>query len=438
MKLRSLILATIVLLALVGTLYWSNHRKPTNEALKATESSPAILKLDESTITKVEIKKPDTEPVVLEKTSSGAWQITQPKPYRADQTSVSSTLSSLSSLNSERVVEDKPADLRQYGLAPPAAEVDIIEKDNKSQKLLLGDTTPTGNAVYTMLWGDPRVYTISSYLKSSIAKSLNDLRDKRLLPVNADQISRLDLIRKAQTIEFGRTKDEWQILQPTPMRADSAQVGELVSKLTEAKMDLNGTDAKDAASAFPAATPVATAKVTDPSGAQELQIRKSKDTYYAKSSAVDGIYKVSADLAQSLDKSVDDFRNKKVFDFAFADPNKIEMHNGSKAYYLTRSGNDWWSNVKKMDVDSVGAFLSNLRDLSADKFVDSGFTSPTIEVTVTWDDGKRTEKVSLAKSGDAYIAKREIEAALYHLQSAPIDSLLRSVDDIKPAATPAK
>lgn len=438
MKLRSLILATIVLLALFGVLYWSNHRKPADEAVKPSTDSPAILKLDESSITKVEVKKPDTDPIVLTKSDSGAWQITAPQTYRADQANISSTLSSLASLNSQRVVDDKPSDLKQYGLEPSPIEVDVTEKDNKSQKLLLGDTTPTGNAVYAMLAGDPRVYTIASYNKNTIAKSLNDFRDKRLLPVSADQVSRLDIIRKNQTIEFGRTKDEWQILQPKPMRADSTQVGDLVQKLTDAKMDLNGSDPKASASAFTSGTAIVTAKTTDPSGTQELQIKKNKDAYYAKSSAVDGIYKVNADLPQALDKNADDFRNKKLFDFGFTDPTKVEMHANSKTYSFTRSGHDWWSNGKKMEVDTLAPLLSDVRDLAADKFADSGFVNPTIDISVTSEDGKRTEKISIAKSGDAYMAQRENDPTLYHLTSSSVDDLLKTADNVKPAAAPSK
>ncbi len=434
MKLRSLILASVVLLALVGTLYWSEHHKPTNESAKASDASPAILKLDESTITRVELKKQNAEPIVLAKSSSGSWQIAEPKPFNADQSNVSSTLSSLATLNSERVIDDKPSDLKQYGLDPPVVEVDITTKDNKPQKLFLGDDSPTGSSVYATRAGDPRVFTIASYLKNAIAKNLNDLRDKRLLPVNADQVSRFELIHKGQTIEFGRNKEEWQILQPKPLRADSTQVGELLSKLTDARMNLSGAgDNTETPAAFASASPVVTARVTDPSGAQELQIRKSKDLYYAKSTAVEGIYKINTELAQSFDKSLDDLRNKKVFDFGFADPNKIEIHAGSKTYELTRNGHDWWSNGKKMDVDGAASLISNLRDLSADKFADSGFANPTIEVAVTSADGKQVEKVSIAKSGDAYLAKRDNESTLYHLPLSTVDALQKSAEDLKPA-----
>ena len=441
MKLRSLILATVALLVLVGLLYWSDHRKPTEDTAKAsTDTAPAILKLDEGSITKLELKKKAAEPIVLTKNGSGAWQITQPKPLNADQSVVSSALSTLSSLNSERLVDDKASDLKQYGLDQPSFEADITEKDNKSQKLLLGDDTPAGSAVYAMLAGDPRVFTVASYKKTSIDKGVNDLRDKRLLNVSADKVSRVDLTRKNQEIEFGRAKDEWQIVKPRPLRADSTQVGELVSKLADARMDLTGSDAdiKDAASAFAKAAPIAVVKLTDQSGTQELQVRKNKDTYYAKSSAVEGAYKIGSDLGQAVDKGLDDFRNKKLFDFGYSDPAKIEMHSGSKAYFLTKGGADWWSNGKKMDAATVQPLISDIRDLAAAKFVESGFASPTIDLTVTSDDGKRVEKVSIAKSGDSYIAKRENDPFLYQLDASAVDGLQKSADGIKPTAAPAK
>jgi len=306
---------------------------------------------------------------------------------------------------------------------------------------LFGDNTPAGGAVYAKLVDDPRVFTVSSYNKNSVDKSLNDWRDKRLLTANPDKVSRIELIRKNQTIEFGRNKDEWQILKPKPLRADSFEVSELMRKLTDARMDLSGseTDDKKLASIFGHATAVAIAKLTDESGTQDLEVRKNKDTYYAKSSIVTGIYKVNSDLGTTLDKSLDDFRNKKLFDFGFNDPNKVELHSGAKAYFLTRSGEDWWSNGKKMDAGSVQTFIAKLRELSASKFVDSGFTSPvTIEATVTSDDGKRVEKVSISKSGNDYIARRENDSGLYEVDSSAIDDLQKAANAIQPAATPSK
>jgi Domain of unknown function (DUF4340) len=441
MKIHGLAIAALVLLILGGLLYWSEHHKPAETSKISADTPPSILKLDQSSITKLELKKKDAEPIQLTKASSGDWQITAPKPLRADQSTVSGILSSLSSLNSERLVEDKASDLKPFGLETPLVEVNITAKDNKSQKLLLGDDTPAGSGVYAALAGDPRVFTVASYTKTTVDKGLNDLRDKRLLTVAADKVSRVELARKNEDIEFGRNKDDWQILKPKPMRADNTQVADLVRELTDAKMDISGSDAGDAAGAFAKAAPVATARVTDASGAQELQIRKikekDKETYYAKSSAVDGAYKVDSSVGKAVDKGLEDFRNKKLFDFGYNDPNKIELHNGSKAYFLTRGSGgsqDWWSSGKKMDPDSVDTFISKLRDLAATKFPDLGFSNPAIDLYVATDDGKRTEKVLIAKSGDHYLAHRENEPALYQLDASGIDDLLKAADEIKPAS----
>lgn len=437
MKIHGLLIAVIVLAGLAGALYWSNRHQASGETSKASaDATPAILKLDASAITSLDLKRKDAAPIVLQKSGSGVWQITQPQPLPADQDAISGVVSTLSALNSERLVESKAGDLSTYGLAHPAVEVDIGEKNNQSQKVLLGDDTPASGNVYAMLAGDPRVFTVASYIKTSIDKNVDDLRDKRLITLPADKVSRVELLHQGQQIEFGRSKDNWQILKPKPLRADATQVGDLVRALTDARMDLT-TPERDAVSAFGHATPVATAKLTTDSGTQQLQVRKdSKGIYYAKSSAVDGAYKVNTALGTAVDKGLEDFRNKKLFDFGYNEPQKIELHNGSKSYFLTEGtggSDDWWSNGKKMDGDSVDSVVSDLRDLSASKFVDSGFSKPAIEAVVTSDKGKRIEKVELAKSGDHYIGKREGEPALYQVDASSVDALLKAAGEVKPA-----
>jgi hypothetical protein len=148
------------------------------------------------------------------------------------------------------------------------------------------------------------------------------------------------------------------------------------------------------------------------------------------------VYKVSNDIGQALDRKLEDFRNKKLFDFGFDDPNKVEIHDGPKAYFLTRKGEDWWDATgKKLDSSSVQPLLGDVRGLAASKFVDSGFTSPLMEMTVTSNDGKRVEKIEIAKARDNYIAKRERDASLYQLDSSAVPDLQKAAADLKPAET---
>jgi Domain of unknown function (DUF4340) len=444
MRLRGLLIAAAVLAALLGALYWSNHHSSNaDSAIKPATDAPAkILTLSQPDITSVAIQRKNEPALALSRNNSGAWQITAPKPLPADQDSVSSVLSALSSLNAERLLDDKATDVASYGLATPDLEIDLTSKNNQTKKLLIGDQTPSGNAFYAMLAGDPRLFTLASYTKSSIDKTADDLRDKRLLTSDFDKVSQIELITqkpaKKQDITFARNKDAWQILKPGPYRAESDKLEDLVRSLKDARMETGSDDSKTAA-AFKSATPFAIAKISGASGTQELEIRKAKDDYYAKSTAVLGIYKVPAAVATSLDKPIDDFRNKKLFDIGFEDPNKIEIRDGSKSYVFIHSGSDWsGADGKKLDDSSVQNLLGSVRELSAENFPESGFATPSIEITVTSNDSKRVERVSIATAGVGYIARRENEPALYELPASAISQLEDSAAKVKPAAPPAK
>jgi Domain of unknown function (DUF4340) len=204
-------------------------------------------------------------------------------------------------------------------------------------------------------------------------------------------------------------------------------------------LTLSDDDAKKAAAAFASGTPLATVKITDPSGTQQIEVRKSKDDYYAKSSIVPGVFKSTAELGMAVDKSPDDFRNKKLFDFGFNDPSKIQMHSSGKFFGFQKGGEDWFSNGKKMDSISVQSLLDKLRDLSAARFIDSGsLGTPAIDITVVSMDGKTTEKLSIAKQGADYIAQRENEPALYGLDAKTVNDLTQAASDVKPAPVAAK
>src|SRR5580704_11969777 len=195
MKMRQLLVATIVLAALAATLYWSNHRKPANDTVIASPSASnaKVIGLTQDDISKLELKKKDGDDVVLTRTGPSAWKITSPKPLIADQATVSTILYNLSPMDGATLIEDKAGDLKQFGLAEPAAQVSATAKDGKTQTVLLGDETPTGDSAYVMLAGDSKVYSVSKNTKANLNKDLKDLRDKRLMPVDFDRISSVEI-----------------------------------------------------------------------------------------------------------------------------------------------------------------------------------------------------------------------------------------------------
>jgi hypothetical protein len=137
MKSSGLVIAAALLAGLTGVLYWSDHHKTEDKPIVSADAPPKIFTLKDADISKIAIKKKGIEEVALTKNDAGKWQITAPKPLSADQDSVSSMVSTLSTLGSDRLVADKADDLGEYGLAQPSLEAEITLKDNKSQKLLI-------------------------------------------------------------------------------------------------------------------------------------------------------------------------------------------------------------------------------------------------------------------------------------------------------------
>ena len=440
MKFRGLLIAAVVLLVLGGLLYWSNRRKETAPPPTASKS-PTVVRVTPTDVASVTVKQKGAPPVTVRRESSTSWQITSPATYPADTNAVTAILTSLNPLLADQVVEDKATNLTPFGLGDPAVEVDVTSKDGRSHQVLVGDGTPAGGDVYVALAGDPRVFTAASYIKTSLNKSLNDLRDKRLLPVDASSVTTMELQRKGQEIAFGRVQNGWQIQKPQTYRTDTFQVDDLLQQAVGAKWDA-ASSVEEASKDFAKATPVATLQLTGSSGTDTLQVRKGVDnSYYAKSSALNGEYKIDSAVAtavgEALSRPLDDFRNKQLFNFGYNDPDKIEYHAGATDLVLTHSGNTWMSDGKKMDTESVEQVVTALRDLAAAKFVDSGFAKADIEVAVTSEDGKKIEKAGIQKTREGAIAKRDDGPSLYSLDSVTLDGLTSAIAGVKPAA-PAK
>jgi hypothetical protein len=438
LRIRGLLIAVVVLAALAGGVYWT--KKAQEAAAKkppaVDASAPQILDLPPKGLVKIEIRRTGGETTTAERQPE-KWRMTSPAPLRADQGAVESLALTVEKLKSDRLIERKAADLGTFGLANPALDVAFTEKNGKTGQVLVGDEVPTGSGYYVKLGNDPRVFIISSYDKTALDKTEKDLRDKRYLPFDYDTLARIELTAKGQTVEFAKNnRNEWQILKPRPLRADGGMVNDLISKLRDAEIDtsVSDEDAKKATAAYATGAPVAIARVTDAAGTQQLQIRKDKENnYYATSSEIEGAHKVVADFGSFFEKSLTDWRNKKIFDFGWSDPSQIDVHDGAKSVSYKRSGEKWTSGGKTVDAVTMQTMVDTLRSLSASGFPEKGFTTPSLEISVTSSDGKRVEKASFSKTGNDWFAMRENEPSIYQLDGSVVEGLRSAIAAVKEA-----
>ncbi len=93
-----------------------------------------------------------------------------------------------------------------------------------------------------------------------------------------------------------------------------------------------------------------------------------------------------------------------------------------------------------MDNAAVQNLIDKLRDLSATKFAGQRAAEAVFDATVTSNNGKRVEKVTIRKQGDQYFAQRENEPSIYVVDGKAVDDLQAAAKDVKPAPpeTPKK
>src|ERR1035441_5359765 len=210
MKPKGLLIA-VVLLAVLGGLTWWSNKKEADKAKTPADTSVKLLSIPDDQFQEIKITKVTGELLTL-KRENGKWRMTAPQALPADQDAAGSIVSVLANLNADKVVEEKAADLKPYGLDRPTLDVQMVRKDGKTDHLLIGDDTLNGSGAYAKLANDAKVVTVGTATKTSLDKRPDDLRDKRLLTFDSEKLSRVELTAKGPAIEFGKNgQNEWQI-----------------------------------------------------------------------------------------------------------------------------------------------------------------------------------------------------------------------------------
>ena len=157
------------------------------------------------------------------------------------------------------LIEEKPADLKQFGLAEPEAQITATEKNGKTDTVLLGDQTPTGDSAYVMVSGDSKVYSVPKNTETNLDKGLKDLRDKHLVPVDFDKLASVEISGPKLHLTFSSDNGQWTVRSPANLRGDTSKMETIIEKLRTSTMDPGTSDAdkKKASSLFAAGTPVA-------------------------------------------------------------------------------------------------------------------------------------------------------------------------------------
>ena len=185
---------------------WWAKRHPQSDSSTTTPTSPTVVNIPDASIDSIAIQKNDASAINLER-KNGKWAITAPAAFPADQDVANGVVTSLSPVMADSVVEDKPTDVSKYGLNAPSLTGELSTRRRANPTKSFSATMfRLVRSVYAQHKGDPKVYTLSFVLiKTSLDKSVNDLRDKRLLTFDTNQLTRIELASAKTDAESART-----------------------------------------------------------------------------------------------------------------------------------------------------------------------------------------------------------------------------------------
>jgi len=434
--LTTTILLLVVLAGLAGYIFFYEAGRE----LEDPNAKPrAFEQLQSDTIEEIQIKNADgqTSRVQLE---NGNWQLLEPVKTDADDGVVGTVTSNLSTLEVQRVVEEKAGDLKQYGLEPPRVDVGFRLKGQKDfQHLLVGDKTATGGDVYAKRPNEPRVFLISAYLESIFNKAPFDLRDKAILRFERDKVDGVEVVEGTSAIQFSRSGTEWRIATPAAARADYAAAEGLLTRLSSTHMLTVVEESASDLRKYGLDRPAMSATVMAGSTRATLLLGRKAEGggFYAKDAARPTVFTVEEALATDLGKDLADYRRKDLFDARSFSANRLELRRGGETVTVEKADEGgktvWKRGGQTLDTAKVEDVLTRFSNLQAQAFqpaAHASLKSPVLTAVVRFDENK-TETVSFGRSGSEVFASRADEPGSARVDTSAFDEAMKAVDAMK-------
>jgi uncharacterized protein DUF4340 len=440
-KFNNTVIASFALIILTaGYVLYSRHKG--NEPVKSeTKPEEKLFALPTSAIQSVTLSPKDGEAVTATK-AGGAWSISAPKSLPADSTAVTSLLDSLTSASISEVIDQSPKNLKDYGLDPPA-EVIKVSTDAKPAEfeLKIGDETPTSAGLYAQAGTSPRVVTLASYLKTSLEKSLFDLRDKRAVTFETGQISKIEAESKGHHLTLEKNPEGvWDLVLPPAARADKYAVENLVDRLHGLQMQSVVADEKKEAAKYGLNSPTLKIRLTGPKGSETLVVgKKDGDRYDAVNSALDPVFTLNADIVTDFEKDPSDLRDKDLFSYSAFDVKQVTVTTSSGKRVFDKNKTKWsQTSPKTKDEPSnkVETLLDRLRELRASSFpkpgplASFGLAKPAYEFQVHFGAANQTESVEIGTASDKVFARRSNDPLPCELPKSALDDVEKALKDL--------
>jgi hypothetical protein len=427
--------------------------RQSEEARKETEEK--ILRLDPARVVGIAVDAKGAT-VKLARAPGQPWRVVAPVEAPADPAAVQSLLDAVAGLRRLSRVAEAGTALAAYGLDRPRAKVTLSLEGGGEESIALGTDNPFDASVY-VLAGQEGVDRVSGSARWSLEKDLLDLRDKRLVPADEGEATRLEVRGGRVPYVLERDGGGWRVAAPRPDRADESAVGRILGALRDLRatrfVDAPGPD-RD----YGLDRPRWTVKVTSPSGERALAAgvpsKKEPGVLYARASGMRAVAAIPETALAPLDADLLALRDKSAVAFDHEQAAAVKILRGGASIELekrpgTDGGPPAWSLTAPRSAPAqpwkVSGLLFGLTSLRATRFADEtgaraaafGLDRPATVVTVLGAGGETLGRLEVGREeGDKAFVRGSRSPKILEVRAASLSQIPRSAEDLeeKPAA----
>lgn len=386
-KFRSAGFLFAILLILGAIANWDEWQ--TKKDKEAEESSKKLLQLspgdvsavkfvDDGTLSSESDENRSAKMLEIELSRDAAtkeWHISSPINEPADNEAVETILSTIRDYKYDKEISKDRQAWPKFGLEPNHRRIEL--KTSSSDKpiiIYVGNKAPVGYSVYAATSADDRVFVGSQYLQISTNKILRDFRNKAVISFSVEKMQNLTFERPNQSpIVLAKNGDKVEITSPASENADFEIVSAFASELSKIKAeDFYDQPSEKVLSSFQAPNLLGKFKIETQGGNSiEFSVAKSESNVLLAIQGKKTIFKISADIEDKLKKTIDDFRDKRIFHFKSTDIKSVKIdgteyqvvngqwHDSKTAQKFSNDGN--WTGGGK-----IPASLDHIRSLLVD------------------------------------------------------------------------
>jgi hypothetical protein len=192
-----------------------------------------LVEIDRDKVARLEIESP--KGTVTVGRDDGQWKIVAPQILPADQVEVGAVLTRVHDLKAQGFLGEDAAAVSRF-LPKPEVRIAVTDQAGATTTVLLAPSRETrGGApsAYAAMAGKGPVMLVEAKLLGDLARSANELRDRRLLSaLEPRDVKRVRLQAGGQAMVLERKGDtEWRVLEPAKGAANGSKVDDLLFTL---------------------------------------------------------------------------------------------------------------------------------------------------------------------------------------------------------------